>query len=38
MAYDLQALDQKKYLVLQERLQELGKMLRGWIKSTAQEQ
>ncbi len=38
LAYDLQALDQKKYLGLQERLQELGKMLGGWIKSTALEQ
>jgi len=37
LAYDLQALDQRKYLALQERLQELGKMLGGWMKSTAQE-
>jgi hypothetical protein len=37
LAYDLQALDQKKYLALQERLQEIGKMLGGWIKSTASE-
>ena len=37
LGYDLQALDQKKYLALQERLQELGKMLGGWMKATAQE-
>lgn len=34
LTYDLKIIDQKKYLQLQENLQEMGKMLGGWIKST----
>jgi hypothetical protein len=33
LGYDTKALDQKKYLLLQENLQEIGKMLGGWMKS-----
>lgn len=32
---DLKILDNKKYLFLESSLQEIGKMLGGWIKSTA---
>ena len=34
LAKDIQALDNKKYLQLETSLQEIGKMLGGWIKST----
>jgi len=34
MAYEIKAIDQKKYLLLEERLLEIGKMLGGWIKHT----
>lgn len=34
LCYDVKALDQKKYLLFQEQLQEIGKMLGGWIKAT----
>ncbi len=34
LAYDIKAIDQKGYIALQEMLQEIGKMLGGWIKST----
>lgn len=30
---DLKIIDNKKYLMLEEFLQEIGKMLGGWIKS-----
>src|SRR3989338_880728 len=30
---DIKALDTKKYIVLQERIQEIGKMLGGWQRS-----
>lgn len=30
---DLKIIDNKKYLLLEEFLQEIGKMLGGWIKS-----
>lgn len=30
---ELKVIDNKKYLVLEEYLQEIGKMLGGWIKS-----
>lgn len=33
ICYDVQAIDQKKYLALQESLEEIGRMLGGWIKS-----
>lgn len=33
MAKDVQALDTKKYLKLEERLQEIGRMLGGWKRS-----
>jgi len=33
LGYDTKALDKKKYLLLQEILHEIGKMLSGWIKS-----
>ncbi len=36
LAKDIQALDTKKYLLLEEKLQEIGKMLGGWIKATKQ--
>jgi hypothetical protein len=34
IAYEIKAIDQKKYLALEEKLLEIGKMLGGWIKST----
>ena len=30
---DIKAIKQKQYLVLEERLQEIGKMLGGWLRS-----
>ena len=33
LGFDIKAMDQKNYLKLQESLQEIGKMLGGWIKS-----
>ena len=36
LAKDVQATDTKKYLALQEILQEVGKMLGGWLKATKQ--
>ncbi len=33
LAYDLRAVDRKAYIHLQEILQEIGRMLGGWIKS-----
>lgn len=33
LANDIKILDQKKHLKLQEQLQEIGRMLGGWIKS-----
>jgi len=33
LTYDLKAIDQKKYLKLEEQLQEVGRMIGGWIKS-----
>lgn len=32
---DLKVLDNKKYLILESFLQEIGKMLGGWIKTTS---
>lgn len=34
LAKDNQALDNKKYLQLEQQLQEIGRMLGGWKKST----
>ena len=33
LAKDVKALDFKKYLILQEKINEIGKMLGGWIRS-----
>lgn len=33
LAHEIKALDNKKYLLLEEKLQEIGKMLGGWIRS-----
>jgi len=33
LSYDIKALDNKKYLFLQQALQEIGRMLGGWKKS-----
>ena len=37
VCFDVRALDQGKYIRLEEALQEIGKMLGGWIKSTQKE-
>lgn len=34
LAYDIKSIDSKKYVHLQELLQEIGRMLGGWIRST----
>lgn len=36
LAKDTQAISHGKYLTLQEMLQEIGKMLGGWIRTTKQ--
>lgn len=36
LAKDLKILDNKKYLILESHLQEIGRMLGGWIKSSTQ--
>ncbi|MCR4278081.1 MAG: four helix bundle protein [Candidatus Berkelbacteria bacterium] len=33
MSADIKALNQKKYMLLQRMLQEVGKMLGGWLRS-----
>ena len=33
LASEIKALDNKKYLALQEKLQEIGRMVGGWIRS-----
>jgi four helix bundle protein len=33
MSYDLKLINEKKYLDLESQLQEIGKMLGGWIRS-----
>lgn len=33
MARELKMLDDKKYLLLEEKIQEIGRMLGGWIRS-----
>ena len=37
LCFDVKAFDQKKYIHCEESLQEIGKMLGGWIKSTQKE-
>ena len=37
LCLDIKAFDQKKYIHCEESLQEIGKMLGGWIKSTQKE-
>ena len=34
LAKDVKALDQKKYIALEEMVDEVGRMLGGWIRST----
>lgn len=34
LSKDVKTIDNKKYIVLQEKLDEIGRMLGGWIKST----
>lgn len=34
LAKDIKALDNKKYIILEEQLQEIGRMFGGWIKTT----
>lgn len=33
VAFETKCIDQNKYLILQSKLQEIGKMLGGWIRS-----
>lgn len=33
LSYDIKAIDQKEYIASEEMLQEIGKMLGGWIRS-----
>jgi len=33
IAWEIRSLDNKKYILLSERLDEIGKMLGGWIKT-----
>jgi len=33
IAWEIKSLDNKKYILLSERLNEIGKMLGGWIKA-----
>jgi len=34
LAYDIKSIDNKKYTALQQDIDEIGRMLGGWIKST----
>ena len=34
LSKDVKTIDNKKYIILQEKLDEIGRMLGGWIKST----
>lgn len=36
LSFDVKAVNQKKYIALQEALDEIGRMLGGWIKSARQ--
>jgi len=33
LCYELKIINQKKYLLMEEKSQEIGRMLGGWIKS-----
>jgi len=33
LTFDLKIIDQKKYILLEEKIQGMGRMLGGWIKS-----
>jgi len=33
LAWEIKSLDNKKYILLSEKLNEIGKMLGGWIKA-----
>lgn len=36
LSYEVKAISQKKYLLLQQKLDEIGRMLGGWLKSIKQ--
>jgi hypothetical protein len=36
LSFDVKAINQKRYIALQEALDEIGRMLGGWIKSVKQ--
>ena len=36
LSFDVKAVNQKKYIALQDALDEIGRMLGGWIKSVKQ--
>lgn len=36
LSCDIKAIDKKKYLRIEEKLQEIGRMLGGWLKSIKQ--
>lgn len=36
LSFEVKAIPQKKYLVLQQKLDEIGRMLGGWLKSIKQ--
>lgn len=36
LSFDTKAIDQKKYLTLQKQVDEIGKMLWGWIRTSKQ--
>lgn len=33
LCYEIRAIDQAKYIIFEEKLQEIGRMTGGWIKS-----
>lgn len=37
VAWEIKTLDNKKYITLSERLDEIGKMLGGWLKQLSKE-
>ena len=34
LCFDIRAINQNKYIILQEKILEIGRMLGGWIKDT----
>lgn len=34
LCYELKIIDQKKYFILEEKLQEIGRMVGGWLRSS----